>query len=443
MNSVRLRIEYVIATYSRELTVALVVIAILSTILTGSALFAPQESKQVTQQVNKQTGTVTLNAGATVTEDSSLYRSGRQLRNQEVYFLTATPTVNISVETSINDAERTSVTQQIAIVIVGTANGNTIYRNVDILAQETKTTNGENVVTTAKLSVPEFQRNQLNPLRQETGSAASFQTRVRVKSAYDTPKYNDTLTISQPLSISSNAYTFETPKSTKRTHSESVTKQVSQPASPSPPVWVRATVALVAILGAYFLHRSDTSTRSPKHIKESLERKRYAEWISSGTIPKDTDVRTVKVDSVKDIVETGIDIGGRVIHDESASTFAVIDGETIYQYSYSRTDGQIKNGHPSEYIEFDSSFEWQDTSGSENSFNWQGTRENRSSFDRQPGTDRKSHTRNWIASVKRWPQKIVPWTIDSGTRNRSQAESTTDGERDSSVNGDQPKEPRK
>jgi hypothetical protein len=61
-------------------------------------------------------------------------------------------------------------------------------------------------------------------------------------------------------------------------------------------------------------------------------RERYAEWISNGEFPTDTDKRYVTISSLEDLVDIAIDSNKRVIYDETLDAYGVADGDIVYYY---------------------------------------------------------------------------------------------------------------
>lgn len=67
------------------------------------------------------------------------------------------------------------------------------------------------------------------------------------------------------------------------------------------------------------------------------ERKRFDDWISTGTLPKQyTQDSQVEVDSLQDLVDVAIDCDRRVIEDRTQGQYYVIDGTSVYTYTPSR-----------------------------------------------------------------------------------------------------------
>ena len=82
----------------------------------------------------------------------------------------------------------------------------------------------------------------------------------------------------------------------------------------------------------------------PQFDKEKLEQQvahnQYSEWISEGDVLIDSDNEFVAVNSVKDLVNVGIDANKRVIYDPDLSVYTVSDDGVTYYYTTEPADLQ-------------------------------------------------------------------------------------------------------
>jgi hypothetical protein len=65
-----------------------------------------------------------------------------------------------------------------------------------------------------------------------------------------------------------------------------------------------------------------------------LHRQRFEEWISTGRVGPGLGEEYVRMTSLGELVDVGIDADKRVIHDPETGGYAVIDGRVVYHYGH-------------------------------------------------------------------------------------------------------------
>ena len=104
-------------------------------------------------------------------------------------------------------------------------------------------------------------------------------------------------------------------------------------------------VALLAMLGAVAVASGGAiAAKAPQfdeeELKQEIAHNQYSEWISEGDVLIDSDNEFVAVNSVKDLVNVGIDANKRVIYDPDLSVYTVSDDGVTYYYTTEPADLQ-------------------------------------------------------------------------------------------------------
>ena len=104
-------------------------------------------------------------------------------------------------------------------------------------------------------------------------------------------------------------------------------------------------VALLAMLGSVAVASGGAiAAKAPQfdeeELKQEIAHNQYSEWISEGDVLIDSDNEFVAVNSVKDLVNVGIDANKRVIYDPDLSVYTVSDDGVTYYYTTEPADLQ-------------------------------------------------------------------------------------------------------
>lgn len=323
------RAKFFVSEYGRVLAV---VLAILGVVALGGAgwEYTHPPTTTVTDHTNKQTVQSTLQTSAVVTGDSALYRPGDRVENQPVYFVGATPTLTLTVRTTVPDDQTVQVGQRVELVMLATRDGEVFWQKTRVLEREEATTSNGTMTTATELDVPQL-RDRIAPVRGEIGSAGTLAVFVSVTTSYETDQYSGTLSRRTPLGLSERTYTieqlaFETTESTPKT------REIILPTRDASAYTVPAGIGVTALLGAAVVGGLYRRRERWDTVEDRIHRNRYAEWISAGTLSRDVGEQCVPVESLEDLVDIGIDTSKRVIHDRERDAYAVIDGRMVYYY---------------------------------------------------------------------------------------------------------------
>jgi hypothetical protein len=325
------RPKYVLVRYGTVIAVGLVLAGVIAL---GGAWTAAQPT-QTTERVSVYQETVStgVDTSAVVTGNTTLYNESEELRDVPVYLFRATPTLNLTVNTSLDADRRANVTHRLALRFRAAREGDTFWQNTTTYVNETRRTSNGSVTSAATVDVPAV-RERAQRFRSEIGSAGTFSVAFVLEVTYrvrESPIYENTLRTSAPLVMDSESYRIGGDLAASRTEEASQRRTTTVPPDPIDYLgFVAAGVLAFAGAAASVLIRRDLDA---EEIRTRIFRGRYQEWISRGEIPTGTDKRYVRIDDLADIVDIGIDSNKRVIWDEEYDVYAVVDGDIVYYFS--------------------------------------------------------------------------------------------------------------
>ncbi|MXV60835.1 hypothetical protein GS429_01860 [Natronorubrum sp. JWXQ-INN-674] len=96
-------------------------------------------------------------------------------------------------------------------------------------------------------------------------------------------------------------------------------------------------LASVCALGVLAIARTNgtlaPSAAELERVRTQYEREEFDDWISSGSLPDEIRGRSrIDVSTLEDLVDVAIDCDRRVLEDERAGEYYVVDGESLYVY---------------------------------------------------------------------------------------------------------------
>lgn len=323
------RAKLLIAAYGRLICCLLFIVGILS--LGGAAwAYAHPPTTTVTNHVNEQTIESTLQTSALVTGESSLYREGDRLRNQELYFTSATPNITLTHRTTTTPDASTRLSHTIELVTQATNGGTVFWERSRVLNEATGTSSNGSFNSSTTIDITELNE-QLQPIASEIGSEGSVQVAIRVTTSYETDQYSGTLTDTANLRLSGASYSVA-PLTLETTESTQTTRRVPIPSRNAFGYTFRAGIGIFAVISGGFVGVVQHRLPNEATLADQVQRLRYSEWISMGTIPSSVNSQPVRIETLDDLVDLAIDANKRVLLDEQQDVFAVIDGDVMYYY---------------------------------------------------------------------------------------------------------------
>ena len=333
--STRLRARRLLLRQGR--TVALLLVAAgLLLVLAGGYVYATPGTETVTERVDVQSVSTSVEPSAVVTGNTTLYEPGERLVDPSAYLFRATPVVDIDVRTSLPAGPTVAVDQRLVLELSALNGGEAFWEERRLLgADREDVTDGSAALSTSVDVLALHER--MEAAREELGSVGVVQARLNLTVAYDTGTHRGTLAVTAPIVVTDTAYWFDGPLADSREHARTVTRTVEA----EPDLGLVATLVLLglgSLVGAVAAVRFGGVEADEPSLETELAHSRYDEWISSGEFPTRTDKRFVHINTLEDLVDVAIDSNKRVVHDEDVEAYSVVDGDLVYYYTPHRGD---------------------------------------------------------------------------------------------------------
>lgn len=122
-------------------------------------------------------------------------------------------------------------------------------------------------------------------------------------------------------------------------------------------------IPLAGLLGLFYGRENDwfdVSEETRTEIQHAKLQSEFEDWVTTGTIPADTDQPTIAVDSLEGLVDIAFDSNRRVIKDTETGMYVLRDDDVRYQYTpewIGSDDTITKEGNDAENDQQDSDIE--------------------------------------------------------------------------------------
>lgn len=320
------RLELLIAEHGRTLVVALALVGLVSAASAGWIAATP-ETTTTTQQRSGETVETEVRTSAVVVEDG-LWDAGERLGDSSVYLTNATPTLTLTPETTV-PSDDAAVTHELTVRYEAVRDGETFWEDRDVVLREETPVEDGLARSEASLDVREVV-DRTREVESELRGVGTVEASLVLRVAYDTGTNEGELAATSPLRVGADAYWLEEPLADDEDHPETVEVEVTETPSPLR-VGGLAALAAVSLAGAALVARR--SPADPEAARRAVHERRYAEWISRGTIPMWIGDYHVALDTLEDVVDVAIDTDERVVHDRQRDLFAVIGDDVVYYYA--------------------------------------------------------------------------------------------------------------
>ncbi|MFB6304248.1 MAG: DUF5305 family protein [Haloferacaceae archaeon] len=334
----RLRGAHLLARRGVAVVAVLLLVAVAAGGVAGYDYTHRDEVTTVTERTDVRTVGLVVNHSAVVTGSTPMWSTGTRLTDRPVYLREPTPTLALTSQVSTPSGVEVRLEHRVAVVVTATVDGATLWTDRWTLGSRTTAVSDGGLLARTTLDVPSL-ADRLAGLRESVSAPVSFSLALEVRTRYDTGRYAGTLSTSAPLSVGERTYSVGTFPTAERTHSRRVTRRVRRSEPLPTRTRLAGGVAVLALVGAVGAALARRRVDDPERLRRRLERARFDEWISTGHVPGDPGETTVSVSSLADLVDVAIDSNRRVIHDEHRGVYAVLDGETTYEYRESDGGG--------------------------------------------------------------------------------------------------------
>lgn len=332
----RRKFRYLLATHGTVVVVALALIAALAFLGAGVSYVSPSTVDMATES-NQQTIETSLSTHATAANDTSMYDSGDRLEDQPVYLRNAAPTATVVAETAVLDASESDLDQTVTLVYEArTRDGTMFWQDRERLAHdETRT---DQVRNEATLDIDEI-ADRHQAITADLGDGGSVDIYLEIETSYQTGIYAGTEVERSDLSLRTDSYTIEpvNATNTRGTPSTEIRTDTTSGISLGEMVFLPYTTLILGIIGVGAAGSAIVGHRLRRDVDPAVEtaaihHERYEEWISRGKLPPIDSRSVIVMETLADLVDTAIDMDGRVIYDPTQSCYAVVSEQAVFVF---------------------------------------------------------------------------------------------------------------
>ncbi|WP_408957106.1 DUF5305 domain-containing protein [Natrinema sp. 74] len=328
------RLDLLLARSGRAIVIALAVVGVLAIGASGWAVANPVTT--TTPQFGEERVTTEVGTSAIVTQNGTLWNEGEQLTNNSVYVVNASPELTVTPKTQLRETsgggsfEDANVTHELVLRFSATRDDSTFWNETYEVLRESPSVENGVATSEATIDIEDYRQRQ-RQLQREVSGIGSVSLTMELRVTYDTGRQSGTLTTTAPLQIAGDAYWVD------GSLSDSATKSYQSGVERTTESRSLVLIGGLSVLGtlslagaAIVVRRSATDVET---ARRAVHERRYAEWISQGSIPMWIGDYHVSLDTLEDVVDVAIDTNERVVHDEQRGLFAVVNDGVVYYYS--------------------------------------------------------------------------------------------------------------
>ena len=327
------RLRLLVGTHGRTLVVVLAVVGLFSLVGAGVTYLNPP-TETVSEDVHEQEITTTATTSAVVQEDNELWPEGTELENSPVYLMNATPEMIVTAETDVAGTDDAVVGHEWMLIVEASHGEDEFWSESETLATETH----EDTETSTSATVDaEAVYDRVTRVEETVAPASTVSVELVLVVEYETDPggdhgYEGIETLSTELVVDEESYALAERLEAETPHAEQAEMQVTQPRDWA---WigVLGLFGLVSLGVGAGLYAQRPEEIDVEEVRNDLHRRRYAQWISSGTIPMGVNQQFVELDSLEDVVDVAIDTEQRVVYDERRELYAVLGEHVAYYFS--------------------------------------------------------------------------------------------------------------
>ncbi len=338
------RVKLQIATNGAAIAAGCFVVGLLLLAGAGYVYATPGVEQQPPEEIDSFDIEVSLDDSAVVQEQSQLYDRGERLDSKPVYFLNLTP--EITMEAAVDSSPDHDMTVEHELILVEQADrdGTEFWSRETTLAATQSTVTDGTQQTNATLDANDLTLRQ-DEISSVIDGVSSPSAHLRLETSYETEPvagepYEGTLVVTSDIELVTNAIWFDG----DRTASDSDERlEERDPVRLSPNLLL---VILLILTGSGFIGVggvvvSRLDEYDEHDLRIEVYNNEYSEWISEGELVVDPNRQYVYVNSLKDLVNIGIDADKRVIHDTELDAYVVVDSGLVYYYAREPTNIEL------------------------------------------------------------------------------------------------------
>ena len=338
------RLKLQIATNGRQLAAGCLVVGLLLLAGAGYVYATPGVEEQPPEEVDSFEIEISLDDSAVVDEQTVLYDEGERLESKPVYFQNITPEITLEATVEAPSDREINMTHELVLREQAARDGAEFWSRERVLASSQSTVTDGHHQLNASLDARELTLRQ-SEIESIVDAVSSPTSHLLLETTYETEPvagepYEGRLIVTNDINLVTNAIWFEG----DRTASDSDRRLVEQdPVTLSPNLML---VVLLALSGSGLMLASGVVVRRSRVYDEhdlriEMYNSEYSEWISEGELVVDPDRQYVYLNSLKDLVNIGIDADKRVIHDTELNVYVVVDSGLVYYYAREPTNIEL------------------------------------------------------------------------------------------------------
>ncbi|MDS0473660.1 DUF5305 domain-containing protein [Natrinema sp. 1APR25-10V2] len=326
------------------------VVALLALALVGGwgayAAVAGSAEQTSRQPAEAWSATGSFDHGAEVQRENEVYPVGTRLSDRSVYFTRVTPELEGNF-TYRYDADAGDVTADVELErVIRSADDQREYWEVNKTIAETTVESlgpGETATTDFAVDVPATVNESERIQESLGGSPGSVETTVvatvTIQGTIDGDPVERTERYELAITPDGATYGVDAPTTADQPPREATdpTTTASSAGFVGPIGSVLLLLASLGALGALAVARAN-GTLAPseaelERLRMQYEREEFDDWISRGSLPNEVRERSrIEVSTLEDLVDVAIDCDRRVLEDEAAGGYYVVDGDSLYAY---------------------------------------------------------------------------------------------------------------
>lgn len=323
-----LRLQLLIYERGETLIRGFLLVGVLAATFAGFMAVNPDRTL-TSEKTNVQTVSATADHSALVTNGTETWENGTQLRNRSTYFTNVSPQLLLDGRITVPANRSVNVTQQLVLLVNASRDGQAFYENRTVLDGGQRTVTNGTATATASVNVTQI-RQRLDGLRDSFGPVAQLSVSVRYLVRYDTGDYRGTVVAASPLLVDGDAYWLSDRMTASQTHSQ--TRTTVSESTNWMAVFALAILSIFSIGTAATIRVYEQADLDKDDLLLALHSQQMSEWISDGELPMWLGEEHVRLESLQDVVDIGIDNEKRVVHDPRRDLYAIVDGSVVYYY---------------------------------------------------------------------------------------------------------------
>jgi hypothetical protein len=300
------------------------------------------ETQSETEVVSQWSRTATFEHGATVTRQNPVYDTGQRLPNQRAYFPRISPVLSgeYQFQYTASDGGNVDVDMTLRPIVQGRTDGVILWQQtrdrVSATAADVEPGEAATIAFEFNMNQTRIQFERIDEAFGETPGdpVVLVQAQTRITGQINGRPVNREFTDELRLLPDGDTFVVNDPGEVTNTSRQTQTFTTQREYSPLRNVAGPVVLLLsTAGLGGLSIARRRGLISLSATERDQLVRSEYSEWISTGSLSEQPDLRdsnVVEMASLVDLVNIAADTGERVVYDPDQERYAVLRGDRVY-----------------------------------------------------------------------------------------------------------------